>query len=200
MNPKRKVKISPPGQIAAGPRSIQSVARAIWEETHVGRGVKTLFKINQPQGFDCPSCAWPDPDPEEVSKIAEYCENGAKAVAWESAAKKIDASFFQQYSIDALMQQSDHWLEKQGRLTQPMVLMPNATHYQPISWEDAFDLVANKLHELDHPDQAIFYTSGRTSNEAAFLFQCFVRQFGTNNLPDCSNMCHEASGKALNGH
>ncbi|MBD3627464.1 FdhF/YdeP family oxidoreductase [Cyclobacterium sp.] len=198
MNPKRKVKLSPTGQIAAGPRSIQSVARAIWEETHVGRGVKTLFKLNQPKGFDCPSCAWPDPDPGEVSKIAEYCENGAKAVAWESTSKKIDADFFQNHSIAELLEQSDHWLEKQGRLTSPMVLMPNKTHYQPISWDAAFALVAEKLQELDHPDQAIFYTSGRTSNEAAFLYQCFVRQFGTNNLPDCSNMCHEASGKALN--
>ncbi|SHN06504.1 oxidoreductase alpha (molybdopterin) subunit [Cyclobacterium lianum] len=197
MNPKRKVKLSPPGQIAAGMDSIQSVARAIWEETHVGRGVKTLFKLNQPKGFDCPSCAWPDPDPDEVSKIAEYCENGAKAVAWENASKKIDATFFQKNSVEELFQQSDHWLEKQGRLTQPMVLKPGASHYHPISWEEAFDLMAEKLHELDHPDQAIFYTSGRTSNEAAFLYQCFVRQFGTNNLPDCSNMCHEASGKAL---
>lgn len=198
MNPKRKVKISSPGQIAAGPRSIQSVARSIWEETHVGRGVKTLFKINQPQGFDCPSCAWPDPDPKDVSKIAEYCENGAKAVAWESGYKRIAPSFFEQFSVRELAEKSDHWLEKQGRLTQPMLLEENTGHYSTISWDAAFSMIAKKLHELENPDQAIFYTSGRTSNEAAFLYQCFVRQFGTNNLPDCSNMCHEASGKALN--
>ena len=197
MHPKRKVKISPPAETAAGLKSIQTVAYRIWEETHVGKGVKTLFKLNQPNGFDCPSCAWPDPDADKVSKIAEYCENGAKAVAWEGSANKIDTSFFEQYSINDLLEKSDHWLEKQGRLTQPMVLKAGDTHYSPISWKAAFSLIATQLQALDHPDQAIFYTSGRTSNEAAFLYQCFVRQYGTNNLPDCSNMCHEASGKAL---
>lgn len=159
--------------------------------------MKTLFKLNQPNGFDCPSCAWPDPDANKVSKIAEYCENGAKAVAWEGSANTIEPSFFEQYSINDLLEKSDHWLEKQGRLTQPMVLKSGDTHYSPITWEAAFSLIATQLLALDHPDQAIFYTSGRTSNEAAFLYQCFVRQYGTNNLPDCSNMCHEASGKAL---
>jgi molybdopterin-dependent oxidoreductase alpha subunit len=173
------------------------VAYYLWEETHIGRGVKTLFTLNQPKGVDCPSCAWPDPDPEEVSKLAEYCENGAKAVAWETGYKRITPSFFTQYSIRDLIEKSDHWLEKQGRLTEPMVLEENGSHYRPISWEAAFSLIAEKLNSLDHPDRALFYTSGRTSNEAAFLYQCFVRQFGTNNLPDCSNMCHEASGKAL---
>ncbi|WP_162340306.1 FdhF/YdeP family oxidoreductase [Cyclobacterium salsum] len=197
MSPKRIVKLSPPPKTAAGLRSIQSVAYSLWEETHIGRGVKTLLNLNQPKGFDCPSCAWPDPDAQDVSKIAEYCENGAKAVAWESGYKRIQPSFFEQFSIKELAEKSDHWLEKQGRLTQPMVLDENASHYRPISWEAAFALVADKLNQLDHPDQALFYTSGRTSNEAAFLYQCFVRQFGTNNLPDCSNMCHEASGKAL---
>lgn len=197
MQPKRKVKINRPAETAAGLKSIQTVAYRIWEETYVGKGVKTLFKLNQPKGLDCPSCAWPDPDAKEVSKIAEYCENGAKAIAWESSNNKLNASFFEQYSIDDLLEKSDHWLEKQGRLTAPMVLKEGQHHYSPISWEEAFSLMAEKLQALDHPDQAIFYTSGRTSNEAAFLYQCFVRQFGTNNLPDCSNMCHEASGKAL---
>ncbi len=197
MSPKRSVKLSPPPKTAAGPRSIQSVAYSLWEETHIGRGIKTLFKLNQPKGVDCPSCAWPDPDPEEVSKLAEYCENGAKAVAWETGYKRIAPPFFAQHSIRELVEKSDHWLEKQGRLTEPMVLEENASHYRPISWEAAFSLIAEKLNGLNHPDQALFYTSGRTSNEAAFLYQCFVRQFGTNNLPDCSNMCHEASGKAL---
>lgn len=197
MSPKRNVKLSPPPKTAAGPRSIQSVAYSLWEETHIGRGIKTLLKLNQPKGVDCPSCAWPDPDPEEVSKIAEYCENGAKAIVWESTFKRLDAAFFRQYSLKDLIEKSDHWLEKQGRLTQPMVLRENDSHYAPISWEDAFSLIAEKLNGLPTPDRALFYTSGRTSNEAAFLYQCFVRQFGTNNLPDCSNMCHEASGKAL---
>ncbi|MEX2567721.1 MAG: FdhF/YdeP family oxidoreductase [Cyclobacteriaceae bacterium] len=198
MSNKRKVKISPISKISAGPRSIQSVAYYLWEETHIGRGVKTLFKLNQPKGFDCPSCAWPDPDPKDVSKIGEYCENGAKAVAWESTHKRIDSEFFQKNAVLQLLEKSDHWLEKQGRLTQPMVLKEGKSHYQPITWAEAFALIAKNLNGLSHPDQALFYTSGRTSNEAAFMYQCFVRQFGTNNLPDCSNMCHEASGKALN--
>ncbi|MEX2565120.1 MAG: FdhF/YdeP family oxidoreductase [Cyclobacteriaceae bacterium] len=198
MNHNRKVKTSPITKISAGPRSIKSVAYYIWEETHIGRGVKTLFKLNQPKGFDCPSCAWPDPDPKDVSKIGEYCENGAKAVAWEATNKRIDSEFFQKYAVNHLLEKSDHWLEKQGRLTQPMILKEGSSHYQPISWEGAFDTLAKSLNGLENPDQALFYTSGRTSNEAAFMYQCFVRQFGTNNLPDCSNMCHEASGVALN--
>ena len=123
MQPKRKVKISTPAETAAGLKSIQTVAYRIWEETHIGKGVKTLFKLNQPEGLDCPSCAWPDPDAKDVSKIAEYCENGAKAIAWESSVNKIEASFFQQHSINDLLEKSDHWLEKQGRLTQPMVIL-----------------------------------------------------------------------------
>ncbi|MFC4871068.1 FdhF/YdeP family oxidoreductase [Negadavirga shengliensis] len=192
-----KTKTTPIPKVAAGLGSLKSVAYHIWEETYVGRGVKTLFKLNQPRGFDCPSCAWPDPDAKDVSKIGEYCENGAKAVAWEATNRKAGPDFFKQYSVAELFEKSDHWLEKQGRLTHPMVLQKGDSHYRPISWEEAFDLLARQLNGLDHPDQALFYTSGRTSNEAAFLYQCFVRQFGTNNLPDCSNMCHEASGKAL---
>lgn len=156
-----------------------------------------MFKLNQPTGFDCPSCAWPDPDAEKVNTIAEYCENGVKAVAWESTRHRIDADFFKTYSIDSLLKKSDHWLEKQGRLTQPMILKEGSQHYEPISWKEAFEFIGKKLNGLDFPDEAVFYTSGRASNEAAFLYQTFVRQFGTNNLPDCSNMCHEASGKAL---
>lgn len=156
-----------------------------------------MLKLNQPKGFDCPSCAWPDPDADKVSAIAEYCENGVKAVAWESTKHRVTADFFKAYSIDSLLEKSDHWLEKQGRLTQPMILREGARHYEPISWDEAFESIAEKLNALDSPDEAVFYTSGRASNEAAFLYQSFVRQFGTNNLPDCSNMCHEASGKAL---
>lgn len=196
--PDNPLKTNPRSNEAAGLRSIQSVAYHIWEETYIGRGVKTLFKLNQAKGFDCPSCAWPDPDPKDISSIAEYCENGAKAVAWESTKNRVDAPFFEEHSIEELVPQTDHWLEKQGRLTQPMILRPGESHYQPITWEDSFAEIAKHLHRLKDPDEAIFYTSGRTSNEAAFLYQLFARQFGTNNLPDCSNMCHEASGKALN--
>lgn len=192
------LKTNPRVSEAAGPRSIQSVAYHIWEETYVGRGVKALFKLNQGKGFDCPSCAWPDPDPKETSSIAEYCENGAKAVAWETTKNKIDSAFVKDHTIVSLLSQNDHWLEKQGRLTEPLILRPGETNYHPISWKDSFAEIAEHLNRLAEPDEAIFYTSGRTSNEAAFLYQLFARQFGTNNLPDCSNMCHEASGKALN--
>lgn len=197
MDNSTKPKSKPIPKVAAGLGSLKSVAYHIWEETYVGRGVKTLFKLNQPKGFDCPSCAWPDPDAQDVSKLGEYCENGAKAVAWEATNKKAGPELFARYSVEELLEKSDHWLEKQGRLTHPMVLKEGESHYRPISWDEAFDLLAEQLNGLDNPDQALFYTSGRTSNEAAFLYQCFVRQFGTNNLPDCSNMCHEASGKAL---
>lgn len=183
---------------AAGLPSITSAAYRIWEETYVGRGVKTLFKLNQPRGFDCPSCAWPDPDPKDVSKIGEYCENGAKAVAWEMSKARVDRDFFARFSVEELLAQDDHWLEKQGRLTEPMVIREGSTHYEPISWKEAFQVIATHVRGLDNPDQSIWYTSGRTSNEAAFLYQTFVRMLGTNNLPDCSNMCHEASGIALN--
>jgi molybdopterin-dependent oxidoreductase alpha subunit len=197
MEQDRKVKVKKVPESSVGFPSIRSVGYYLWEETYVGRGVKSLFKLNQTEGFDCPSCAWPDPDAKLVSPIAEYCENGAKAVAWEATKHSIGPEFFKEYSVASLLEKSDYWLEKQGRLTQPMVLRENSTHYKPISWEDAFNHMAQTLNRLDSADEAVFYTSGRTSNEAAFLYQCFARQFGTNNLPDCSNMCHEASGKAM---
>jgi len=142
------------------------------------------------------SCAWPDPD-DERSGIAEYCENGAKAIAEEATAKKVTAEFFAQHSVAELATLSDYEIGKKGRIAQPVYLPEGATHYQPISWEDAFSHIARTLNALSSPDEAIFYTSGRTSNEAAFLYQLFVREYGTNNLPDCSNMCHESSGVAL---
>ena len=160
------------------------------------RGVRTLLKINQPGGVDCPGCAWPEPDRERSH--FEFCENGAKHVADEATTKRVTPEFFKQWSVADLSQQSDQWLGAQGRITHPMLLHRGATHYEPVTWEDAFELMAGELNSLNYPDQAIFYTSGRTSNEAAFLYQLFVRQFGTNNLPDCSNMCHESSGSALN--
>jgi molybdopterin-dependent oxidoreductase alpha subunit len=160
------------------------------------KGARLLLTLNQADGFDCPGCAWPDPDAKDRS-IAEFCENGAKASSEENTRKRITREFFHRYSVAELSQRSDYWLSQQGRLTEPMVLRSGATHYEPISWDDAFTMIAAKLKELESPDDAAFYTSGRTSNEAAFLYQLFVRQFGTNNLPDCSNMCHESSGTAL---
>ncbi|MCL4155995.1 UNVERIFIED_CONTAM: hypothetical protein GTU68_014816, partial [Idotea baltica] len=152
--------------------------------------------MNQMTGFDCPGCAWPDPD-DKRSLLAEYCENGAKAFAEEATTKRVDPDFFARYSVKELSQGTDLWIGKQGRLTHPMILKPGNTHYEPISWDDAFSLIGKELKGLQSPDEAIFYTSGRTSNEAAFLYQLFVRMYGTNNLPDCSNMCHESSGQGL---
>ena len=159
------------------------------------RGAKLLLQVNQKDGFDCQSCAWPSPDGDRHT--FEFCENGVKAIAEEATPKRVDREFFAQHPVAELLGRSDFWLGKQGRLTEPMVLRPGATHYTPISWPDAFALVAAELNALPTPDAATFYTSGRTSNEAAFLYQLFARQLGTNNLPDCSNMCHESSGAAL---
>jgi molybdopterin-dependent oxidoreductase alpha subunit len=161
----------------------------------VMRGVKTLSKVNQMDGFVCQSCAWPNPDAERHT--VEFCENGAKAVADEATRKRVSPELFKKWRVSELTQKSAFWLGKQGRITHPMVLREGKDNYEPISWEDAFKLIADELNSLDSPHEAIFYTSGRTSNEAAFLYQLFVRQFGTNNLPDCSNMCHESSGRAL---
>ncbi len=151
--------------------------------------------MNQKGGIDCPSCAWPDPDGKRAP--AEFCENGAKAVAWETDSKRADPEFFAKHSIAELAKQNERWLGDAGRLTHPMVLRRGSQHYEPIDWPDAFKMIADELNSLASPDEAMFYTSGRTSNEAAFLYGLFVRQFGTNNLPDCSNMCHESSGLGL---
>ena len=166
------------------------------EEKTVVRGTKALFKMNQDGGFDCPSCAWPDPD-DERSPLGEYCENGVKALAEEATTKKITAEFFKQNSVYDLAQLDDYQIGKMGRLTEPMYLPKNGTHYQPISWDNAFKKIAEHLNALESPDEAAFYTSGRTSNETSFLYQLFAKEFGTNNMPDCSNMCHETSGSAL---
>ena len=161
----------------------------------VSRTVSSLLDLNQEAGFDCPGCAWPDPDGER-SRF-EFCENGAKAVAEEATRERVTATFFAEHSVVELAEHSDHWLGKRGRLTEPMYLPKGGTHYLPISWDAAFDLIGRELNALASPNEAVFYTSGRTSNEAAFLYQLFVRQFGTNNLPDCSNMCHESSGVGM---
>jgi molybdopterin-dependent oxidoreductase alpha subunit len=189
------VQIKPVSKVAGGVPSIIEAAKSAWTEMGPVRGTRTLLKLNQMGGFDCPGCAWPEPDGERSH--AEFCENGAKHVADEATTKRVTPEFFKQWSVADLSHQPDYWLGKQGRITQPMVLRKNAGHYEPIDWDDAFELIAGELNSLNYPDQAIFYTSGRTSNEAAFLYQLFVRQFGTNNLPDCSNMCHESSGTAL---
>lgn len=181
---------------AAGAPAVISSLKHVMSTAGPIRGTKALLDLNQKDGFDCPSCAWPDPDGHRAS--AEFCENGAKAIASEATSKIIDERFFREHSIEDLLQQSDYWHDQQGRLTSPMVLRDGDSHYQAISWDDAFALLATELKQLDNPDEAVFYTSGRTSNEAAFLYQLFIRHFGTNNLPDCSNMCHESSGAALN--
>ena len=156
--------------------------------------VRTLLMVNQKDGFDCPGCAWPDP---QHRTSFEFCENGAKAVADEAMKANVNERFFQKYSIQDLLNRSDYWLNRQGRLAHPMIKRPQATHYESISWEDALDLVASSIKAMEKPDRGVYYTSGRTSNEAAFLYQALVRALGSNNLPDCSNMCHESSGKAL---
>ncbi|MCB0629552.1 MAG: FdhF/YdeP family oxidoreductase [Saprospiraceae bacterium] len=159
-------------------------------------GLRTSLKLNQKGGIDCPGCAWPDPDGDR-SNFFEYCENGLKAIAEEAQKNTIDRSFFARHSIEELTGWTDFQLGKAGRIAEPLVLRQGATHYEPISWEDAFQLIATELNAQDSPDEAVFYTSGRASNEAAYLFQLFAREFGTNNLPDCSNMCHESTGFAL---
>ncbi len=179
---------------AAGPEAVLKTGRLVGA-MGLGRGTRALLDVNQHDGFDCQSCAWPSPD--ATRHTFEFCENGAKAVADEAMTRTLGREFFAQHSVAALAAESDHWLNAQGRLGEPMVLRPGATHYAPIAWREAFDLVARELEALPSPNAAAFYTSGRTSNEAAFLWQLFARLFGTNNLPDCSNMCHESSGAAL---
>jgi molybdopterin-dependent oxidoreductase alpha subunit len=181
---------------AAGLTAVISSLKSVYDEAGISRGAKALKNLNQKGGFDCPSCAWPDPDDERAG-FAEYCENGARAVAEEITLKKLDTAFFKKHSISEMASWSDFEMGKKGRIAIPVYKTSDATHYSPISWDDAFTLIAGQLNQLDHPDRAAFYTSGRTSNEAAFLYQLFVRAFGTNNLPDCSNMCHESSGVAL---
>jgi anaerobic selenocysteine-containing dehydrogenase len=202
----RNVSIEPPLEPNAPERhAIPKVAtglKAVWKSLQFslsGMGAakipETWLKINKVDGFDCPGCAWAEPPSHR--QIFEFCENGAKAMADDASNKSIGREFFAQYSVEELSRQTDHWLNAQGRLAEPMVLREGATHYEPIEWDAAFALAAGKLNALSSPDEAAFYTSGKVTNEAAFLFQLFVRQFGTNNLPDCSNMCHESSGAGL---
>ena len=189
------IKITEPAEYAAGVPAVKVALEHAFKEAGVFRSLTALNKMNQKDGFDCPSCAWPDP--EKRSAIAEYCENGAKALAEEATNKHIGKDFFSKYSVEELSRWTDYEIGKSGRLIEPMILREGSFHYEPISWEDAYSLIAEELRDLNSPDEAIFYTSGRSSNEAAFLYGLFARAFGTNNLPDCSNMCHESSGVAL---
>ncbi|PKF76050.1 FdhF/YdeP family oxidoreductase [Chryseobacterium sp. PMSZPI] len=181
---------------AAGVPAVMAAFSDLFEEKTPVRGMRALFKMNQMGGFDCPSCAWPDPD-DERSVLGEYCENGAKALAEEATTKRVTPEFFKQNSVYDLAKLDDYQIGKMGRLTDPMYLAPGATHYEPISWDKAFKKIAEHFNALESPDEAAFYTSGRTSNEASFVYQLFAKEFGTNNMPDCSNMCHETSGSAL---
>jgi molybdopterin-dependent oxidoreductase alpha subunit len=187
-------RLGTPSAAAAGLTAVAKTAGLVGA-MGVGNGVRALLEVNQRDGFDCQSCAWPSPDTDR--HVFEFCENGAKAVADEATPLRVDRVFFARHAVADLAAQSDHWLNAQGRLAEPMVLRPGATHYAPIAWDEACALIAAELAALPSPDAAAFYTSGRTSNEAAFLWQLFARRFGTNNLPDCSNMCHESSGVAL---
>ncbi|WP_128801149.1 MULTISPECIES: FdhF/YdeP family oxidoreductase [unclassified Streptomyces] len=191
-----ELSVSAPRTWATGAPAVAHALTYALGQTSPRRTALTLLNVNQAKGFDCPGCAWPDPGPRH-RHLNEYCENGAKHVSDEATSRRVTAEFFRQYSVDELSRKSDHWLNQQGRLTEPMVLREGATHYEPIGWDEALDLLARELRALAHPDEALFYTSGRLANEPAFLLQLFARAFGTNNLPDCSNMCHESSGSAL---
>ncbi|MDJ0384296.1 FdhF/YdeP family oxidoreductase [Streptomyces sp. G-G2] len=187
--------VAPPKHAAAGLPAIGHTLKMAQRQMGVARTARTLLKVNQKNGFDCPGCAWPEGDHRHT---AEFCENGAKAVAEEATLRRVTPEFFAAHPLVDLAARSGYWLGQQGRITQPMLLPEGGDRYEAVSWERAFEIIAEELRALDSPDEALFYTSGRTSNEAAFLFQLFAREYGTNNLPDCSNMCHESSGSALN--
>ncbi len=195
MPDKEHIRIKKPPKVSVGPTSVANASRMALRAMPAWKAFKILKDLNQKKGVDCPGCAWPDPD--KRSKLGEFCENGVKAIAEEAQSRLAGTDFFSKYSIEELKTKSDYWLGQQGRLERPMVIRQGHSNYKPIEWNEAFDLIGGHLKGLDHPDKAVFYTSGRTSNEAAFLYQLFVRKFGTNNLPDCSNMCHESSGVGL---
>ncbi len=190
------IKEIPLKDAACGVPAITSTMYHISEELGLWKGMKTLLKLNQKNGVDCPGCAWPDPD-DHRSSLGEYCENGAKAIAEEATDKKCTPEWFAKHSVQEISSWSDFQIGKSGRVTHPMFLADGELYYKPISWEEAFQMIARDLKKATHPNRAVFYTSGRTSNEAAYMYQLMVRQYGTNNLPDCSNMCHESSGVAL---
>lgn len=189
-----KLTVTKPKSKAVGLPAVTNALKISLEQMGPLRSVQTLLAVNQVDGFDCMGCAWPEHDKRHT---AEFCENGAKAVAEEATRRRVTPEFFASHSIAELKTRDDYWLGQQGRLTHPMLLDEGATHYRPVEWDDALELIAQEIRDMDNPDQSVFYTSGRTSNEAAFAYQLLVRGVGTNNLPDCSNMCHESSGSAL---
>ncbi|GAA2960848.1 FdhF/YdeP family oxidoreductase [Streptomyces enissocaesilis] len=186
--------VAAPRHAAAGLPAIGHTLKMARQQMGIRRTAQTLLKVNQKDGFDCPGCAWPE---EDKRHTAEFCENGAKAVAEEATLRRVTPDFFAAHPVADLATRSGYWLGQQGRITQPVYLAEGADRYDAVTWERAFQILAEELKALGSPDEAVFYTSGRTSNEAAFLLQLFAREFGTNNLPDCSNMCHESSGSAL---
>ncbi|MFB7510379.1 FdhF/YdeP family oxidoreductase, partial [Streptomyces broussonetiae] len=188
--------VTPPKRWATGVPAVTHALAYSLAQTSVRRTALTLLNVNQARGIDCPGCAWPEPAAGK-RHLNEYCENGAKHINDEATTRRVTTEVFRRYSIAELGAKSDYWLNQQGRLTEPMIKRPGAAHYEPIGWDEAFGVLAGELGRLDSPDEALFYTSGRVGNEAAFLLQLFARAFGTNNLPDCSNMCHESSGSAL---
>lgn len=190
------LKVTDPKEWAAGIPGVMAALKDVFQEAGPGRGMKALFKMNQKGGFDCSSCAWPDEDGDR-SPIAAYCENGAKALAEEATTKKLTAGFFAENSVNDLAALTDMEIGKKGRIAFPVYLPKGGAHFQPIGWTEAYQKIADTLNGLETPDEAAFYTSGRLSNEASFMYQLFVREYGTNNMPDCSNMCHESSGVAL---
>jgi molybdopterin-dependent oxidoreductase alpha subunit len=188
------LRLQAPPTKAAGLKAVTNAMRHLSDELGLFDGLRLMARVNQKHGVDCPGCAWPDP--QHRAKLFEYCENGAKAVAEEATTKRVNAAFFAKHSVEELSTWSDFELGKSGRITEPFLLDEGASNYRPIGWDEAFSMMAAHLKAI-HPNEAVFYTSGRTGNETAFLYQLFVRQYGTNNLPDCSNMCHESSGVGL---
>jgi len=188
------IEVSPPKEFAAGFGGVLHSMEPAIKQMGLGRTARLMLKINHKDGFDCMSCAWPDPDHR---KIAEFCENGAKAVTWEATPLKIERSFWEEHSLTSLEDRTEYWLGMQGRIIEPVYKAAGSDHYEPVGWDRAFQIIARHLNALDDPNEAAFYTSGRASNEAAFLYQLFARVLGTNNLPDCSNMCHESTGTAM---
>jgi formate dehydrogenase major subunit len=195
VDPVDDIEVGHPKKHAVGLPAVLSSAKHALDQMGPLRATRTLLQVNQKNGFDCPGCAWPE---EGHRHKAEFCENGVKAVANEATDRRVERAFFAEHSLADLEDKSGYWLEQQGRLTEPMVKRSGGTHYEPISWAGAYRLISDQLHAMQSPDRGVFYTSGRTSNEAAYLYQLLVRMVGTNNLPDCSNMCHESSGAALN--
>jgi molybdopterin-dependent oxidoreductase alpha subunit len=192
----KKPAIKPYTAAAGGWGATAATLEHLIEQGIVGKGSLELWRMNKPGGFDCPGCGWPDPSPKAAEPLV-FCENGAKALAWEATEKRVTPEFFAKHTVAELSAQSDYWLEEQGRLTHPMVYNAETDRYEPVTWEAAFQGIAAVLHSVSSPDEVDFYTSGRSSNEAAFLYQLLAREFGTNNFPDCSNFCHEPTSQGL---